>query len=169
MKAGLRILGTSMLVGVAMTLLSAPALAAHGKVGLWNVTVTMSGPGVPAIPATARAQMKAHGIGTPNGHTISAQHCMTAQEVASDNLAFKGSTQPDCKMSDLKTVGHTLSGTMVCSGQMKGAGHIAITYDTPEHYSGKMNFDGSSGGHPLHMNYLYEGRWLKADCGNVSN
>lgn len=169
MKAGFGILATSMLAGAAMALLSGPALAAHGKVGLWNVTVTMSGRGMPNIPAAARAQMKAHGIGTPNDHTISARHCMTAEEVASDRLSLKGPTGQGCSLTDLKTAGHTLTGNMVCNGKVKGEGHIAITYDTPEHYSGSMAFAGSAGGPPLHMTYNYEGHWLKADCGNVHN
>ncbi|MDE3114779.1 MAG: DUF3617 domain-containing protein [Pseudomonadota bacterium] len=168
MKAISGITAFSALAGLALAL-SSPAQAAHGKVGLWNVTVTMGGPVAPEIPAAARTQMKTHGIGTPNDHTISAQHCMTAAEVASDRLTLKGPTQQSCSLTDLKTAGHTLTGRMVCTGEMKGEGRIAITYDTPEHYSGKMDFNGSAGERPLHMSYRYEGRWRAADCGNVKN
>ncbi|MBU6442589.1 MAG: DUF3617 family protein [Alphaproteobacteria bacterium] len=167
MKPGLEILRTAVLAAAALALLSAPASAAHGKAGLWHITVTVSGPGMPAMPAAARAQMKARGVNMPSGHTISAQHCMTAQEVASDRFPFNEPAQQDCKMINLKTVGHTFSGDLVCSGQMTGQGHIAITYETDEHYSGKMAFSGSASSRPLQMNYRYEGRWLKADCGNV--
>ena len=67
----------------ALGLVAVPAIASHGKVGLWDVTVTVRMAGMPAmpdmskLPPEAQAAMRAHGI-SMNGHTMSATHCMTA-------------------------------------------------------------------------------------------
>ena len=146
-----------------------PALAAHGKVGLWKVTVTMQNPAMARMSASDREQMRAMGMQMQNGHTVTVDHCMTAAEVASDQLSTNSARQQGCTMENLKTTGKTFSGDMVCKGEMTGKGHMAVTYDSAEHYSGKMIFSGSAHGQPVSMTNLYEGHWIKADCGAVSH
>ena len=48
---------------------------------------------------------------------------------------------------------------------MTGQGTFQITYDSDEHYQGGMDFMGTSQGHPAYMKMSFEGKWLKADCG----
>src|ERR1041385_263359 len=71
--------------GAAIVLVAVPAIASHGKAGLWDVTITtnMGGAGMPdmsRLPPEAQAAMRAHGV-MMNGNAMSVQHCMTQAEV----------------------------------------------------------------------------------------
>lgn len=155
--------------GLAAALAVTPALAAHGKVGLWKITVSMQNPAMGQISSSDQAQMRAMGIQMQNAHTVTVDHCMTQDEVNSDQLSAASARQQGCELENLKTAGHTFSGDMVCKGQMKGRGHMTVTYDSPEHYSGKMQFSGTAHGQPVSMTNTYDGRWVKADCGGVKH
>jgi hypothetical protein len=131
----------AVVLGLGAAIVATPALAAHGKAGLWQVTATVHMPGVAAqIPPAQLAQMRAHGIKLPTDNTVVTTHCMAAQEVAMDKPPpmDKGRAK-DCKMQNMKVAGQTVSADMVCSGaEMSGTGHFSMTYDSPEHYAGKM-------------------------------
>ncbi|HWA92299.1 MAG TPA: DUF3617 domain-containing protein [Rhizomicrobium sp.] len=154
-------------VVLSAVLLPLPALAAHGKAGLWEVTTTMNMPNMAAqIPPAQLAQMRAHGIKLPTGNTITATHCMTAQEVAMDKPPpMPNRHGENCKMQNMKVAGQAMSADMVCSGaNMQGTGHFQIAYDSSEHYSGKMSFNMTAHGRPMAMSNSFEGRWVSADC-----
>src|SRR5882672_2499748 len=90
-----------------ISILATPALAGHGKAGLWQITATVNMPGMAAqIPPAQLAQMRAHGIKIPTNSSIVTTHCMTAQEVAMDKPPpmDKGRAK-DCKMQNLKVAG----------------------------------------------------------------
>lgn len=137
-------------------------LASHGKAGLWEITTTMNMPDMPQMSAAQMAQMQAMGMHMPMGHTMTVQHCMTAEEVASDTPT---SPRKDCVMSNVTLGGHTFSGDEVCHGEFEGQGHFSITYDSDEHYTGTTSMRGSEDGHPMSVSNSFEGKWLSADCG----
>jgi hypothetical protein len=145
------------------------ALAAHGKAGLWESTVTMNMAGMPQMPQMSpeqMAQMNAMGVHMPTAHTVTTQHCMTPQEVAQDTPPTPRSAK-ECAVSQVKITGHTYSADMTCSGEMEGQGHVSVTYDSDEHYAGTWTFNGAAHGHPVNMTNTFEGKWLSADCGGV--
>jgi len=162
---------TTVRTGVALgaaALLPNAALAAHGKAGLWEITTHMSMPGMSAqIPPEAMARMKAMGIQMPGNQTFTAQHCMTADEVAQDKPPPMRNQQ-DCTMSNFTHDAHTVNVDMVCKGEnMDGQGHVTMIYDSDEHYSGTYTFTGTAHGHPANMTTSFEGKWISADCGSV--
>lgn len=145
------------------------ALASHGKAGLWEVTTRMSMPNMSAnIPPEAMARMKAMGMSMPGGNqTFTSQHCMTAEEVAQDTPPTPR-RNTGCAMSNLSHDGHTFTADLVCSGaDAQGRGHVAVTYDSDEHYAGTYAFNGSMQGHPQNITSNFEGRWISADCGSL--
>jgi hypothetical protein len=141
----------TILVGVvaALIAMTGAALADHGKAGLWQVSTKMTMPGM------------------PQAQTYSSQHCMTADEVKRD--AMPPSSNHDCKMTNEKVSGGSFSGDMVCNGEAKGTGHIAVTYDSNTHYAGQMTMAMNAGGHAMNMTNSFEGKWLSADCGKVTH
>jgi Protein of unknown function (DUF3617) len=144
----LRIMALAAAVTAVLALPQA-ALADHGKAGLWQITVSVAVKGVDYV------------------QTVMNQHCMTPQEVAGDSLASLPNS--GCAMKNTSDDGDTLSGDMVCTGNMTGTGHMAITYDAPTHYSGKMTFVGTApNGRALDFTQNMEGRWVSASCGNVT-
>lgn len=159
--------------GLALAVAAVPAIASHGKVGLWNVTVTMQMAGMPGmpdmskLPPEAQAAMRAHGV-TMNGHTITATHCMTAEEVNSDTPPDM-SRHKECKMTNVRAGGQSLSADMVCSGNMQGTGHLDISFDSPEHYTGKSSMTGTIDGRPVNNVTTFEGRWVSADCKGMTH
>lgn len=154
---------------IAFAALPQAASAAHGKTGLWNVTVSMEGATTPQISPDDVAHMKSMGIEMPNPNMISMQHCMTTAEVNSDRLPVGTAAQQGCTMNNMPSAGQTFSSDMICTSNMKGQGHMAITYDSPEHYSGKMTFNGTVQDQPANITYIYDGKWASADCGTVDH
>jgi hypothetical protein len=145
------------------------ALGSHGKVGLWEMTTRMSMPNMSAnIPPEAMARMKAMGMSMPGGNqTYTTQHCMTAEEVAQDKPPTPRSNSA-CTMGNMTHDAHTFTADMTCStAQMQGSGHVAVTYDSDEHYAGTYVFNGTANGHPQNVSSSFEGRWISADCGSV--
>ncbi len=154
----------AMVAGIALVGATGVALASHGKVGEWSVTVTMGGgekfPDMTKMPADVQARMKTMGM-TSNGNSMNIDHCMTAEEVANDTLMTQDKT---CKLSNQKVTGHTMSADMTCSGQINGSGHFSVTYDSDTHYTGEMIVDGTSNGQVVHHDQKFDGRWVAATC-----
>ena len=73
--------------------------------------------------------------------------------------------EPDCKMQNMKADGSSVSADMVCdSKDMKGGGHFALVYDSPEHYTGKVTMSMDTHGRHMTTNTSFEAKWLSADC-----
>jgi hypothetical protein len=149
------------------------ALASHGKIGLWNITITMGGnmpnmPDMSKLPPEAAAQMKAMGM-SMGSNTIRMQHCMTAQEVASDVPAVDSNRNQSCTTSNIMHTGKTMSADMKCAGDFQGTGHIEITYDSVAHYAGEMKMSGIANGHPMTQDQRMEGTWVSASCGGIDH
>lgn len=164
---------TVVVVGLTALALTGTALASHGRVGLWNVTVTMSGttPAMPdfsKLPPEVAERMKAMGI-SGNGNSITSQHCMTAEEVAADTPHLDSNKNDDCTISNVMHQGNSMSADMSCRGNFKGTGHMQITYDSDTHYAGQMSMTGAINGQPMNREQKFEGRWVAADCGGLSH
>jgi hypothetical protein len=155
---------------VATALTVGPAIASHGKAGLWDVTVTMNMPGMPdmsKLPPEAQAAMRAHGV-TMGGRAITVQHCMTQAEVDA-NKPPPMRNEKDCKMTNMKMGDQSFSADMVCTGEMNATGHFDVAFDSPEHYRGKVSFTGTENGHPMSNTTTMEGRWVSADCKGIAH
>jgi hypothetical protein len=148
------------------------ALASHGKVGLWSVTVTMGGnvmPDMSKLPPEVQAKMKAAGV-SMNGNSISVQHCMTAAEVAMDFPKLTGRSVSSCTISNVEHSGQAMSADLTCTATaFKGTGHAQFTFDSDTHYSGEVTMQGEANGHPLREDEKMEGHWLQESCGNVAH
>ena len=136
---------------VGLMAMSGAASAAHGTVGLWDIEAHVTLEGSPKGPST---------------QTFSTQHCMTPQEVASD--AAPKMADPNCQMTNNQSTATTFSGDLVCKGQMNSSGHISVTYDSATHYAGKMTMASMPGERPVHFTNTFEGHWVSADCGKVT-
>jgi hypothetical protein len=164
MKRG-RVAFVGIVLGMA---LSAPivAWASHGKPGLWEIKVQtdmdpMQGmPDMSKMPPEVRARIEAM---HKNGMT--ARHCMTAAEVASDkpNLSHNAS----CKATNVRASGQTFSADLVCSGKMSGTGHVRTTFASPDHYTSVVTMTGTASGHPVNNAMKIDAHWISPNCGKV--
>jgi hypothetical protein len=145
---------------------SGAAFARHGKAGLWNISTTMDMR--MAIPPEALAQMKKAGVTMPTAQTMNTQMCMTEAEVESDKPPQMSNNKTGCESHLVSQTASSMVADMVCkNGEMQGTGHVEVTYNGAEHYSGSYAFKGSVQGHPSGMSSTFRGDWVKADCGSV--
>jgi hypothetical protein len=161
------------IVGVAALTITGAAFASHGRVGLWSVTVTMGGaapamPDLSKLPPEVAAHMKAMGM-SMNGNSITTQHCMTAQEVATDTPHLDSNNNDECAMSNVTHQGNSMSADMACHGNFKGSGHMQITYDSDAHYAGELTMTGTVNGQPISREQKFDGRWISADCKGLTH
>jgi len=112
--------------------------------------------------------MKAMGM-SMNGNSITTQHCMTAEEVATDTPHLDASANEGCTMSNVAHQGHSMSADMSCHGDFKGSGHMQFTYDSDTHYSGELIMTGSVNGQPMNRNQKFDGHWVSRDCNGVAH
>jgi len=161
-----------LLVGAAAVavVVTSSALAAHGKVGLWQANIQTSGlPGMPSmanLPPEVAAQMKARGITMgAGGTTITTKFCMTAAQVASDKPIT--SQNNSCTTQNVKIQGNTMSADVICTGQMNSRGHIVATWSSLEHYSAVQNMDMVQQGQTVHTTMNINAQWLSPNCGSV--
>jgi hypothetical protein len=161
----------SVAVAAACALLLAPAaLAAHGKVGTWQVTTTMGAAGAEAgmpdlskLPPDVQAKMKAHGVHMNTGGGITTKFCMSEDQVKNDKPQLTRADSP-CKPANMKVSGNTFSADIICSGQMTGKGHIEMTFDSPEHYSGHQTMTMSMNGQTMSHDMSMDAKWLTPAC-----
>ncbi len=132
------------LLAAAVLFVPGAALAAHGKVGLWESTTSVSMPGMPA-----QAPHKA-------------TYCMTADQVKADTPPTDA--RSGCTYKNVSVQGHTFTADMVCTGQFTATGHFTSTYDNDTHYTATIGIAGDG----FSMTNKIEGRWLKADCAGAT-
>jgi len=95
---------------LAACLAAGAAHAQEMRPGLWQYTMTMNIPGMPA------------GAG-PQSHSV--QHCVTPKDVQ-DKSAFrpKGDDAGKCAISDFRQQGNQFSYTIACKGEMSMTGAV---------------------------------------------
>ena len=150
---------------LALSFVPVAAFAGHGKAGLWNVSTTMN-MGNMQLPPEAAAKMKEMGMKMPSAQTFNAQICMTQAEVDADKPPPMGRSS-GCTAHVTSQTGTSMTADMVCDGEMKGNGHMQVSYTSPEHYAGSYSFKGVAGGRPMETSSSFAGDWVKADCGSV--
>jgi hypothetical protein len=125
--------------------------------------------GMPQMPPDQMAKMRAMGMQMPADRTFTTQHCVTPEEAAATKPPPMGRNK-ECQMGKMSASGGHISGDMTCAGgEMTGTGHFQVSYDSPEHYSGQMTFNGESHGHHMDMTNSFEGKWMSASCGTVTH
>jgi hypothetical protein len=154
------------LIATSLVLMPAAAFAAHGKVGLWNVTSTMQMSNAPPIPPQALAMMKAHHLPIP-GEPFTTQICMTLEQVNADKPPAMNNRDESCATKVLNASPSLMESEITCHGQMTGTGHLSMSWRGNEHYEGTYNFKGVMGGQPREMSSHYSGDFVKSDCGAV--
>jgi hypothetical protein len=127
---------------LAVCLLPTVAFAASpAKAGKWEMTIQTEMSGMPIkMPA----------------HTVS--YCLTKEDVENaEKLAPEQQRNGDCKRTDLKVDGNTVSWKMACEKSgMTGEGHVTYSGDS---YTGGMHMSMANGNE---VNAKYSGKYLGA-------
>ena len=137
----------------AFILAPSAAFAGHGKAGLWNITAT--------------TDMAMTGMKMPGAQSHISQMCMSQEEVDTDAPPHIDQMATGCTTHVTSATSSSMTAKMVCSGNLKGDGHMQIVYRSAEHYAGTYSFKGAVEGNPSTMTTSFKGDWVKADCGDV--
>jgi hypothetical protein len=166
-------LSKKIVLGVAgAALLAAPiaALAAHGKAGLWQITVTVGGtnahmPDMASLPPEAQARLKAMGIGM-GGNTVTLQQCMSGVDFSTGKLPMSGGPRnKSCETSNVSFTGSHMSADVTCTGDDAKTGHVEADWDSDDHYTEAATMTETHNGHTVTNSQKMEGRFLSAQCG----
>jgi len=107
---------------------------------------------------TAKMEMKGMPMAMPPQTT---KVCIAKNARDESFVPMKGN---ECKVTNSKKTGNTLSYRFECTGKDPMVGEGEVTYAT-DSYSGKMHLMGSSGGQPLDMTQTYSGKKV-GECAN---
>lgn len=138
---------TTWILVTALLPAAAQAAAPNMKEGLWEITMKMEMPGMPA--------------GMPPQVS---QQCFTQKDMADPRKTAPGGPGDGrCQMTDYKLQGNTATWNMACKGEGAMTGVGSITYSGTS-YTGTNRMTMAQGGSTQTMTMHYSGRHLGA-CG----
>lgn len=139
---------TVSLLATLLSSVSAHAASPNMKEGLWEITMKMEMPG---MPAGMKPQVM--------------QQCITRKEIDDPRKATPGGADPKdnrCQVTDHKMQGNTATWNMACKGENAMTGSGSITYNGTS-YSGTNKMTMTRGGKAQTMTMHYTGKYL-GDC-----
>jgi len=92
--------------------------------------------------------------------------CITPEQ-ASLKKPIDTSSNPDdqCSIKNYKQTGKSVSGDMVCSGDLKAKGRFEMTVNSETSYKGKWTLKGvTKDGQPIDQTTDIDAKWVKAKC-----
>lgn len=147
------------------------------KEGLWQMTVSTGGMGMPSdamanMPADQRAMveqmMKQKGI-SMNGNTVSVKSCETKDKI-SKGAAFADSRKSDsnCTHSMVKSSASHMEMTFHCDSKDGTTdGKTSVDVLGMDNVKGTTHMTIVSGGNTKTMDSTFTSKYLGADCGDI--
>lgn len=135
---------TTAMLAAAFLPAPAHAAAANMKEGLWEITMKMEAPGMPA-------GMKPQVV----------QQCITKKDLDDPRKTTPGNDPKSdrCQVSDYKMQGNTATWNMACKGENAMTGSGSVTYSGTS-YSGTNKMTMKQGGQLQTMTMHYSGKHL---------
>jgi len=152
------------------------------KEGLWEVTMTASGSGMPGMPADAlaklppdqraqvEAMMKARGV-TMNGNTTVVKSCVTKEKMER-GMAFS-EKRGNCTPTVVKSSASHMEIKLHCEETKDNGKQSTVDSSTTIDVVSQDSIKGSthavtnSDGHTMNMDYTFTSRYLGPACGDV--
>jgi hypothetical protein len=144
-----------------LTTIPVSALAGHVRAGLWEQTFHLHMPMTAMMTPEQTARMQAMGVQIPTDRTTTHRYCVSAADAAID----KPPPVHNCTTSNVVYTARTFAADITCTGEMQGQGHVSVTFDGDQHYSGGYMFNASIHGRPMDVSNSFEATWISADCG----
>lgn len=169
----IRPIGTAVMVaGLTAGLFAQGAPLLNVKMGLWEMTQTVTITGDGATPDTSSmtpdqaARMKAVMSAMMGPHTNTYKTCLTPDKFNKGALT----DQKNCKSTIVNNTSSMLDVQMECTGQggqgsMSGTGHFEAP--TPETIKGTFKGTTAMGAQKMTSSGTTAGKWLGADCGSI--
>jgi hypothetical protein len=145
------------------------------KLGLWQMTVTHSMSGMPAIPAESlaklppeqRARFEAamkQSMGEPS--TSVHKECVTKEKLAKESVF--GDDRKNCTRTVVSSTGSKLEVKLHCEEDKgKTDGTLLLEVVNADSVKGTMQSVTNSEGRSMKMNFTFDSKYLGSDCGDV--
>ena len=148
------------------------------KEGLWEVTVTHSMTGMPAMPAIPpetlakmpadqRARVEAAMKGTGGGPKTDVRKECVTKEKLEKQTAF-GESRVDCTRTVVNSTGSKLEIKIHCQEKQTASdGTFVVEAVSSESARGSMHTVTNSNGRMMNIDFTFSTKYLGADCGAV--
>jgi hypothetical protein len=134
------------------------------KPGQWEMSINTKMKNMPEMSAEDLAAMKQMGINMPGmGEPMRVQQCITPEQ-ATMKEAINPAGDQNCTVKNYKQKGNTVTGDLVCTGDMQATGKFETTMAGNTGYHSKMSLKGTSGGEPIDQEMETTGKWVKDKC-----
>lgn len=144
------------------------------RAGLWENTLTTTMGGNNLVPANVlsrlsperRAKMEAamRERAAAGGHTTKYQSCITAKELKEAPFA----DQQNCTSTLLRSTSSEIKLNLACTMQdIEGKGTLDIQATSSTSVEGTGSGSATANGQTMTTSYLFQGHWVKSDCGDV--
>lgn len=146
------------------------ALAAEAqlKPGQWDMTVDMQMAGMPQLSADQIEQMRQMGIDVSflSGKPTLIQQCVTPEQATLKKpIDISSGTDDQCAIKNYKQSGKSVSGDVVCTGDLNANGRFDMTVNSDTSYSGKWTLKGTTkDGVPVDQTSNVNAKWVKSVC-----
>ncbi len=139
------------------------ALAGHVRAGASGILTCLHlhMPMTAMMTPEQTARMQAMGVQIPTDRTTTHRYCVSAADAAID----KPPPVHNCTTSNVVYTARTFAADITCTEEMQGQGHVSVTFDGDQHYSGGYMFNASVHGRPMDVSNSFEATWISADCG----
>ncbi len=144
------------------------------RAGLWENSLTTTIGGDSMVPAgllsrmspERRAKMEAamRERAARGGHTTKYQSCVTAEELKEAPFADK----QNCTSTLLSSTSSELKMNLACTMEdVQGQGTLDIQATSSTSVQGTGSGSATSNGQTMTTSYIFQGHWVKTDCGDV--
>ena len=143
------------------------------KEGLWEMTVTHSMTGMPAIPPDALAKMppeqraRMEAMMKGGATTDVRKECITKEKLEKQS-AFSDDRK-ECTRTVLNSTSSKLEMKIHCKGEEQGSmdGTLLVEAIGSDNVKGKMQAVTNANGKTMNMNFTFSSRYLGPACGDV--
>jgi hypothetical protein len=149
----------------------------NARLGLWEVTTTITSQGAMPIPAEFLARltpeqrakveerMKANSAGTTK--TTTHKKCMT-KEKEEKAETFTDDDNKSCTVTVLTSTSTKLEMKRVCKGEaLSGEGTIHVEAPSPESVKGTTHAVMTGNNNTMHIDGTFTGKWIGSACGET--
>jgi hypothetical protein len=159
------------LLVIAMSIMSSSfAFATESalRAGQWDMSITMRIAGMPQLSDAQIEQMRQMGIDASllSGKPSVMPQCITPEQASLKKpIDIASATDDQCMLKNYQHTGKSVSGDMVCSGDLNATGRFDMTLISDTRYSGQWSLKGTTKeGLPVDQTSQIHANWVKAIC-----
>ena len=146
------------------------------KVGLWEVTTTVTSNGQMPIPADllarltpeqrARMEERMKANSASKARTTTHRNCLTREKL--DRGETFSEDRKTCTETVVTSTNSQVEVRVVCENQgVKSNGTLHIDALNPENVKGSMHMLAAGGDHSMNMSSTFSGKWIGSSCGDL--